>query len=99
MKAKVFLSLPITGKVDDARREAATAKRLLEEQGFVVVTPFECAPDPNQTDGYYMGRCIETLLGCDMICQHPDWRYSRGCNVEHVAAKMYDIQRIEWPNE
>lgn len=96
---KVFLSLPITGKVEEARREAAVAERLLQEKGYEVVSPFACAPEPNQTDGYYMGRCVEALLGCDMICQHPDWLYSRGCNVENMTAKMYGIQRLEWPHE
>ena len=96
---KVFLSLPITGKVEQARMEAEAAKRLLEEQGYEVVSPFECAPDKDQTDGYYMGRCVEALLDCDMICQHPDWRFSRGCNVEDMTAKMYGIQRLDWPQE
>ena len=95
---KVFVSLPITGKEDWARQEAARVKELLQGKGFEAVTPFDCAPEPGREIGYYMGRCVDTLLSCDRICQHPDWRESKGCAVENATADVYGILHLEWPN-
>lgn len=95
---KVFVSLPITGKEEWARQEAARVKGILEGKGFEVVTPFGCAPEPDRKIGYYMGRCIEALLDCTVICQHPEWYKSQGCRVEEAASKVYGILHIEWPD-
>lgn len=94
---KVFVSLPITGKVEAARKEAARVKQELERIGYEVITPFECAPDPDRHISYYMGRCIEALLQCDRICQAPECDSSNGCAVEAYTAKMYGIPSVEYP--
>lgn len=94
---KVFVSLPITGKVEWARAEAARVKDLLERHGHDVVTPFDCAPDPDMTDGYYIGRCVEALLCSDRICQYPYCGGSKGCSVERHVADTYGIPSIEYP--
>lgn len=95
---KVFVSLPITGREEAARQEARMAKERLVEQGYEVVTPFECAPEPGRHIGYYIGRCIEALLQCDAICQKPRSE-SAGCRLESCATSLYNLQRISWPLE
>ena len=94
---KVFVSLPITGCEKWARKEAARVKSELVKQGYEVVTPFECAPEPNKPIGYYMGRCIEALLSCDAVCQNPYAFDSKGCRLEDVAMHLYDKKRVKYP--
>jgi hypothetical protein len=35
-----------------------------------------------------MGMCIESLLGCDCVYLMPNWRQSKGANLEFHVAKI-----------
>lgn len=53
-----------------------------------------CAEAPNMSDAYYLGRDVETILGCDavMFIGNSDGK-SHGCQVEKAVVDAYNINR------
>lgn len=97
---KVYISLPISGNVAAARERAARAKAQMSKIAkYEPITPFDvCGDDAKDvyTDADYakcMGKDIETLLGCDMVCFLSGWEKSKGCCLEHHAADIYGIRK------
>lgn len=92
-KMKLYVSLPITGcKLDTVRRDASTYKKLWQDEGYEVVTPFDLSPESNKPYSYHMGKDIEGLLECEAVYFAPGWTDSKGCNLEYAAAKIYGKQ-------
>ena len=90
-KIKLYLSLPITGRnLEDVKKYAEKVKASWVNSGYDVVTPFEICKEEN-TYAYYMGKDIETLLGCDGIIMCHDWFSSKGCRLENFAANVYKL--------
>ncbi|WP_276879023.1 DUF4406 domain-containing protein [Bacteroides heparinolyticus] len=89
-KKKVYLSLPITGRpLEDAKEYASKIKERLTYQGYEVVTPFEINPNSEEPYSRLMGRCIETLLECDVAFFCIGWKHSKGCMTEFEVARIY----------
>ena len=95
MKQKLYLSIPISGRDYETQKAiAAIHQQKFEQFGYKVVNPFELTPEQGNTDAYYMGRCIEALLTCQVIFMCDGWRESKGCRTEKYAAQQYGIPRI-----
>lgn len=92
-KKKLYVSLPITGcQLDAVRREASVYKKLWQDEGYEVVTPFDLSPESTKPYSYHMGKDIEGLLECEAVYFAPGWTDSKGCNLEYAAAKIYGKQ-------
>lgn len=90
-KKKLYISLPISGyQLDAVQREADAYKKLWQDEGYEVVTPFDLSPDSDKPYSYHMGKDIEGLLECDVVYFAPGWVESKGCNLEYAAAKIYE---------
>lgn len=90
MRRKVYISIPITGReLEVAKEHANRLKRIFEDNHYTAITPFDVCSVPDRPYSYYMGRDIETLLECDLICMGKDWDISKGCNCEYQTALIY----------
>lgn len=92
-----FISLPISGKEQEAMHKAKEIKDWLTShlEGIEVVTPFEiCNNDLEKPYSWYMGRDIEKLLQCNVVIQADGWEESPGCRCEAATADIYGIKRI-----
>lgn len=92
----VFLSIPITGKEEKARKTCDAIKKRFEKYfpTCTLYVPFDVAPDKDKPDSYYMGKDIEKLMECDIMIQMNDWEKSKGCTVENCVADVYGIPKI-----
>lgn len=92
MKKRVYISIPITG--EDYSHQRFTAQSIAEEyrlMGWEAVTPFDVVPDCTTSYNESMGKCIEALLGCDMIFLCEGWQKSKGCMAELQVAMVYGM--------
>lgn len=92
-KGKIYISLPITGRdIQQVKKEAEEYRTMWEDEGFIVITPFDLAPENDKPYSYYMGKDIEGLLECNAIFLGKGWEKSKGCRAEYEVAKIYDKQ-------
>lgn len=88
---KVYISLPITGHpIDEVRKKADQAKQQLSDMGHEPVSPLDVSPDPDAPYAEHIGRDISALLECDAVVFLDGWQESKGCTLEHAAAKIYN---------
>ena len=87
----IYISLPMTG-VDNAEihRRIDNAKRQIISQGDIPIAPTDlCTPGTP----YYtaMGYDIAAILSdkVDIVLFLEGWENSRGCRLEHAAARIY----------
>ena len=88
---KVYISLPITGHdIEEVEASCIYASGVIQAKGHTPVSPLDVSPDPDATYAEHMGNDIETLLCCDAVVFLDGWRESKGCRLEHAAAKIYN---------
>lgn len=95
---EVYISIPITGH--DPKEQQAKASKFAEAIrgcGHEPVTPFDTPAAPshlNEREGYayYMGEDLKRLLLCDAAYFARGWDKSKGCLLEHTAAKLYNLK-------
>ena len=88
---KVYISLPITGRdIEEVEARCIFAKAVLEKKGHTPVSPLDI--DHSDPDFYeaVIGTDITALLCCDAVVFLDGWRESKGCTLEHAAAKIYN---------
>lgn len=96
---KVFISIPISGREEEAQRQAKEIKDWLVEhfEDMEIITPFEISNnDLSKPYHWYMGKDIERLLQCDIVIQAEGWKKSKGCQCEAATADVYGIKRIQY---
>lgn len=60
----------------------------LTPENSEVVTPFDIVPNVHgMSYAEIMGKDLEVLLECDMICFAKGWHLSKGCRIEFAVAK------------
>lgn len=92
MKKKLYISLPITGYQLSERKEYAEIMKrqlALVFPDHEVITPFDICPEEGKPYSYYMGKCIEVLITCDIVKFCNGWERSKGCMAEFEVAKIY----------
>lgn len=94
----IYISIPITGHDREAQeRKARKFAETIDLLGHDPVIPFDLEKAPgyyNEREQYafYMGEDIEQLLTCDAAYFARGWDKSKGCTLEHTAAKLYGLQ-------
>lgn len=87
---KVYVSIPISGEdYNDQRNHAFVVATNLGVKGYDVITPFDINSQPTTPYNEAMGKCIEALLDCDIICLSKGWNKSKGCRAELQVALIY----------
>ncbi len=86
---KIYISLPITGDEEQARRKADLLKHTLSRKGYQVITPFEVYAGDNPAYDDYICADLRQMLTCDAILFCRGWQQSCGCRVEHAVATQY----------
>ena len=95
---KIYISIPITGH--DLQEQTAKAEKLaavIRTLGHEPVSPFDTPAAPShlteqEAYSYYIGCDLEQLLLCDGAYFVRGWERSRGCNIEHEAAVIYELR-------
>ena len=88
---KVYISLPITGHdIEEVKARCIFAKAVLERKGHTPVSPLDVSDNPDASYAEHMGRDISALLDCDTVVFLDGWQESKGCALEHAAAKIYN---------
>lgn len=88
---KVYISLPITGHdIEEVEARLIFAKAVLEKKGHTPVSPLDVSDNPDASYAEHMGRDIAALLECDAVVFLEGWQESKGCTLEHAAAKIYN---------
>jgi hypothetical protein len=98
-KKKIYISLPITGRdFDEVESEILYVSGVLEGEGYRVVTPIDFDVNPDLDKPYHelLGNDIKALMECDAICLCPCWEKSKGCQLEHFVAQLWDKEIIEF---
>ena len=90
----IYISLPITGQEDAARRKAQGIKAALSRKGHRPVNPFDIYPGKNPTYADYLCYDLLALADCDAIYLCEGWQYSRGCRIERAFAQEFGLQLI-----
>lgn len=87
---RIYISLPITGRdIDDVGEEAARAEEAIRRAGHTPVSPLALEHRDPEDYPAVMGTDITALLCCDAVMFLPGWKDSRGCRLEHAAARIY----------
>ena len=98
---RVYLSHPYGGKEENRERAAAIAKFYrevwaAEGKDFELINPLEyLAPLSDGVPEYTLLKLAVNLLkSCDAVLFADGWKHSRGCRLEHFAAKGKLIAEI-----
>lgn len=73
-KKKAYISLPITGcDIEEVEATCIFVSAVLEDKGYIPVSPLDVSPDPDSTYAEHMGRDIQALLECDAVYFCKGW--------------------------
>jgi hypothetical protein len=97
MATKLYVSGPMTGLVDLNRPAFSKAAKALRKKGYRVVNPPEL--DKNEPQRSWEGclrRDIKHLMECQAVATLPQWKKSRGANLEIYIARAlsFPIHRV-----
>ena len=103
---RIYLSHPFGGKEENRERAAAIAKFYREAwaaegKDYELINPLEyLAPLSDGVQEWQMLKLAVNLLNsCDAVLFADGWRKSRGCRLEHFAARDRGKQIAEIPAE
>jgi hypothetical protein len=97
----VYISGPITGRLNGNRAAFTEAERLLKAAGHEVLNPFRLTEDvpPNAPWEDFMRVDLMGLLTADMVLALPGWRESKGAGIECRLAKdlgILVVEKVDW---
>lgn len=90
-KPKIYISLPITGREQEAREKADLVKAAFSKQGYPVVSPFDIYPGENPTYDDHICNDLRAMLDCDAVYFCEGWEHSCGCNIEYAVANAMNF--------
>ena len=88
-RKRIYISIPISGHDLEEVKEKARKAKICVSHWYDVITPFDVCLEPDKPYSYYMGKDIEALLECDIVCFCEGWQNSDGCMLEFAAANIY----------
>lgn len=89
---KVFLSGPITSRLETYKAEFDDAARIVSEAGHLPLNPATLPIGMEQRD--YMRICLAMLDSADLLLQLPGWGESTGAIAEHNVAMKTGIESL-----
>ena len=96
---KVYISGPMSNKVDFNKPAFNKAARQLRSEGFEVVNPAETdGGSTHKPWSYYMKKDIEFLPPCDLLMLLPGWEDSLGAATEIFIATILQIPIFLYEN-
>lgn len=97
LTTKVYLSGPMTGLLDSNRQAFDRAAEKARALGYEVVSPIEIDYQGDKSQWSWAGRLrvdIGKLVTCDLVATLPNWKMSRGANLEVSIAKALGMKTI-----
>ena len=102
---KAMLSQPMAGKTEEEIIETRErAIKVLEQQGYKIVNTLftdEWYSNENMKERgviqiplCFLAKSLENMSLCDAVYFTKGWKSTRGCKIEHDAAKAYGLQII-----
>ena len=100
---KVFLSLPMSGRTDEEinnqikEMTEAVENHFVIDRYLVIHDNFDYKPttllesDPVTIPLLYLGQAIKKIGMCDAVVFGENWERARGCRIEFLVAKEYDV--------
>lgn len=97
---KLFISQPMRGLSDEEILETRNniklnAERILGEPIEVLDSFFEDFTPTGNIPVAFLGKSISLLAKADIVYFAKGWEQARGCRIEHLVAKEYEITIIE----
>lgn len=98
---KAMISQPMAGKTEEeikATRDIAIKK--LNELGYEVVNTLftdEAKEKSNNVVNiplWFLAKSLQKMRECDAVYFCKGWGNTRGCNIEHDAAELYELELI-----
>lgn len=84
---KIYIAGKITGlDIEKAKSKFKEAQTVIEGKGHECINPMELPHDHDKTWESYMKECLISLLQCDALFALPDYKESRGAEVEYNLA-------------
>jgi DNA-binding transcriptional regulator YdaS (Cro superfamily) len=92
----IYLSGPMTGKVDLNRPAFNAEAARLRNLGYRVINPaeFELAPDTTWA-GYMRHDIVAMLTHCDTLVVLPGWNRSKGAQLEVYLARQLELRVVK----
>lgn len=90
-RCKVYISGPITGKLNLNVEAFDKAVDVLRHRGFSTVNPHDLETDKTKSYAHYMKLCLVALMQCDSIYMLDGWEASRGARLEHRVAVVLGL--------
>lgn len=96
---RIYLSHPYGGKEENRERAAAIAKMYrefwaAEGKDYEIINPLEYLEPFDLPEWLMLHLAVNLLKTCDAVLFAPGWKKSRGCRLEHFAAKGKKIAEI-----
>lgn len=99
---RIYLSHPFGGKEENRERAAAIAKFYREvwaaegKTDWVLINPLEYLEPLSEgvPEWQMLKLAVNLLNSCDAVLFADGWKHSRGCRLEHFAAKGKQIAEI-----
>ena len=103
--SKLFVSLPMANReIDDIRADMRAICQIVSKEmddEFELIDtlwtdePTDISDDPGAWSVWYLGKSINALAQADLVVFDSDWRFARGCIIEHMVCAMYNIPYVD----
>lgn len=104
--SKLFVSLPMRGReLDDIRMDMQAICQIvsaeMNEQFELIDTVWLDEPsdyilaDPGACSSWYLGKSIQAIAEADLVVFDENWRFARGCIIEHMVCALYNIPYVD----
>ena len=83
---KIYISLPISGREEEARERAQMIAKAIKEAGHTPVNPFDIYAGENPDYFDHLCADLRAMMDCDAVYFDKDHYMSCGCKIEHDVA-------------
>lgn len=100
---KIMISQPMRGKTDEEIKEVRNRfLKFAEKNNYEVVNTLfskdwvkeNLSKDVKNIPVFFLAKSIEKMSLCDTIYFAKGWENARGCLIEYMAARQYNIEII-----
>ena len=101
MKIKVFISQPMANKTNEEIKLERDEiifflnKKFGYETFEIIDSFFKDAPHEAKPL-WFLGKSFELLSGADICVFAKGWENARGCHMEYLACKKYEIETLDY---